>query len=78
MRDGTYYIRGQVSLSDLTRYQIILNSPSETITTIGGYVFSKRAHLPERGEVLVDDGYSMRVEDVIDNRVTAVILTELN
>lgn len=74
---GEWYVRGHVALSDLPDYGIDLPDDNEAYNSVGGLVFSELGRLPQRGDVINVDGYSLRVDSVRENRVTAVRIRPL-
>jgi CBS domain containing-hemolysin-like protein len=71
--NGDWFVRGHVSLDDLTDNGIELPVDSDaSYTSIGGYVFDELGRLPKRGDEIRKDGYLIRVESVRENRVEAV------
>jgi len=69
---GEWFVRGHVSLGDLADRGIELPVDNDTYNSIGGYVFGELGRLPKRGDTIVADGYTIRVESVRENRVEAV------
>jgi len=69
---GEWFVRGHVSLGDLADRGIELPVSDDTYNSIGGYVFGELGRLPKRGDTIVADGYTIRVESVRENRVEAV------
>jgi CBS domain containing-hemolysin-like protein len=65
-------VRGHVSLGDLADRGIELPVDSDAYNSIGGYVFGELGRLPKRGDSIVANGYTIRVESVRENRVEAV------
>jgi CBS domain containing-hemolysin-like protein len=69
---GEWFVRGHVSLGDLADRGIELPVDSDAYNSIGGYVFGELGRLPKRGDSIVANGYTIRVESVRENRVEAV------
>ena len=69
---GEWFVRGHVSLGDLADVGIELPADSDAYNSVGGYVFGELGRLPKRGDTIVADGYTIRVESVRENRVEAV------
>jgi CBS domain containing-hemolysin-like protein len=69
---GEWFVRGHVSLGDLADRGIELPVEGDAYNSIGGYVFGELGRLPKRGDTIVADGYTIRVEAVRENRVEAV------
>jgi CBS domain containing-hemolysin-like protein len=72
LANGDWYVRGHVSLGDLADRGIDLPVDTDAFNSIGGYVFGELGRLPKRGDLIVADGYEIRVESVRENRVEAV------
>ena len=70
--DGDYLVRGHVALADLADHGLHLPVDSDAYNSIGGFVFAQLGRLPRRGDVVVADGLSLRVESVRENRVEIV------
>ena len=71
--NGDWFVRGHVSLDDLTDNGVELPVEEDAAyTSIGGYVFDQLGRLPKRGDEIRVDGYLIRVESVRENRVEAV------
>jgi CBS domain containing-hemolysin-like protein len=77
LSDGDFYVRGHVSLGDLADQGIELPVDTDAFNSIGGYVFSELGRGPRRGDRIVADGYTIRVESVRDNRIVAVRIARL-
>ena len=65
-------MRGHVSLGDLADRGIELPVDTDAYNSIGGYVFGELGRLPKRGDLIIADGYEIRVESVRENRIEAV------
>ncbi|HET9199092.1 MAG TPA: hemolysin family protein [Solirubrobacterales bacterium] len=72
LANGDWFVRGHVSLGDLADAGIDLPVDTETYNSVGGYVFGELGRLPKRGDSIVADGYTIRVEAVRENRIEAV------
>ena len=72
LANGDWYVRGHVSLGDLADRGIELPVDTDAFNSIGGYVFGELGRLPKRGDLIVADGYEIRVESVRENRIEAV------
>jgi magnesium and cobalt exporter, CNNM family len=72
LANGDWYVRGHVSLGDLTDRGIELPVDTDAYNSIGGYVFGELGRLPKRGDLITADGYEIRVESVRENRIEAV------
>ena len=72
LANGDWYVRGHVSLGDLTDRGIELPVDTDAYNSIGGYVFGELGRLPKRGDVIAADGFEIRVESVRENRIEAV------
>ncbi len=74
--DGDWFVRGHVSIADLTDHGLELPVDRDAYTSIGGFVFGELGRLPRRGDTVHADGYSIRVESVRENRIEAVRIRE--
>jgi CBS domain containing-hemolysin-like protein len=72
LTNGDWYVRGHVSLGDLSDRGIELPVDTDAYNSIGGYVFGELGRLPKRGDVISADGFEIRVESVRENRIDAV------
>jgi CBS domain containing-hemolysin-like protein len=72
LANGDWYVRGHVSLGDLSDRGIELPVDTDAYNSIGGYVFGELGRLPKRGDLIAADGYEIRVESVRENRIEAV------
>lgn len=73
LANGDWFIRGHVPITDLIDYGIELEADEDsTYNSVGGWVFGELGRLPKRGDMVRENGYSVRVEAVRENRVEAV------
>jgi CBS domain containing-hemolysin-like protein len=72
LTNGDWFVRGHVSLGDLTDAGIELPADNDAYNSVGGYVFAELGRLPKRGDAIVANGYTIRVEAVRENRIEAV------
>jgi len=72
LTNGDYFVRGHVSLGDLADAGIELPVDTDAYNSVGGYVFGELGRLPKRGDSIVTNGYTIRVEAVRENRIEAV------
>ncbi|MGA8219276.1 MAG: hemolysin family protein [Solirubrobacterales bacterium] len=72
LANGDWYVRGHVSLGDLSDRGIELPVDTDAYNSIGGYVFGELGRLPKRGDLITADGFQIRVESVRENRIEAV------
>ncbi|HVO54123.1 MAG TPA: hemolysin family protein [Solirubrobacterales bacterium] len=72
LTNGDWFVRGHVSLGDLADAGIELPVDSDAYNSVGGYVFGELGRLPKRGDSIVANGYTIRVEAVRENRIEAV------
>jgi CBS domain containing-hemolysin-like protein len=72
LASGEWFVRGHVSLGDLADAGIELPVDTDAYNSIGGYVFGELGRLPKRGDTIVANGYTIRVESVRENRIEAV------
>lgn len=72
LTNGDWFVRGHVSLGDLADAGIELPVDTDAYNSVGGYVFGELGRLPRRGDSIVSNGYTIRVEAVRENRIEAV------
>jgi len=72
LASGEWFVRGHVSLGDLSDVGIELPVDTDAYNSVGGYVFGELGRLPKRGDTIVANGYTIRVESVRENRIEAV------
>jgi CBS domain containing-hemolysin-like protein len=72
LANGDWFVRGHVAVTDLHDYGLQLPADSDAYNSVGGFVFAQLGRLPKRGDTVIADGYSIRVESVRDNRIEAV------
>lgn len=71
IQEGEYLINGRVLLDDISEL-LEVNLEEETVSTIGGYVFSRLGRKPVKGDSVEFDGYLFQVSDVKGYRITRV------
>jgi CBS domain containing-hemolysin-like protein len=72
LTNGDWFVRGHVSLGDLSDAGIELPVDTDAYNSVGGYVFGELGRLPKRGDSIKANGYTIRVESVRENRIEAV------
>jgi CBS domain containing-hemolysin-like protein len=72
LASGEWFVRGHVSLGDLSDAGIELPVDTDAYNSVGGYVFGELGRLPKRGDTITANGYTIRVESVRENRIEAV------
>jgi CBS domain containing-hemolysin-like protein len=78
LANGDWYARGHVPITDLTDYGIDLQADSDAYNSVGGFVFGELGRLPKRGDMIYANDYSLRVENVRENRIEAVRIRDHN
>jgi CBS domain containing-hemolysin-like protein len=76
LSNGDWFVRGHVSLGDLSDVGIELPVDSDAYNSIGGFVFGELGRLPKRGDAISVDGLTIRVESVRENRIVAVRISQ--
>jgi CBS domain containing-hemolysin-like protein len=76
LANGDWFVRGHVAVTDLSDYGLELPVDTDAYNSIGGYVFNELGRLPRRGDTVVANGFSIRVESVRENRIEAVRIRE--
>ncbi len=77
LASGEWFVRGHVSLGDLSDAGIELPVDTDAYNSVGGYVFGELGRLPKRGDSITANGYTIRVESVRENRIEAVRISGL-
>src|SRR5690606_13903133 len=70
--DGRLIVRGHVPLEDLADHGVELHD--ETVTSVGGLVFTRLGRLPRTGDSVVADGWELTVEATRGTRVVLVAI----
>jgi CBS domain containing-hemolysin-like protein len=73
--DGRFLVRGHVSLEDLADHGV--NVVDETVTSVGGLVFTRLGRLPRTGDTVAVDGWQFTVEATQGTRVVLVAIDRL-
>ena len=76
LANGDWFVRGHVAITDLIDYGLELPVDSDAYNSVGGFVFGELGRLPKRGDTVMHNGYSIRVESVRENRIEAVRIRE--
>src|SRR3954449_519055 len=72
LTNGDWFVRGHVSLGDLSYVGVGLPGDPDPYTSVGGFFFGELGRLPKRGDTITANGYTIRVESVRENRIEAV------
>jgi CBS domain containing-hemolysin-like protein len=70
--DGRLIVRGHVPLEDLADHGVEL--VDETVTSVGGLVFTRLGRLPRTGDTITVDGWTLTVEATSGTRVVLVAI----
>jgi CBS domain containing-hemolysin-like protein len=70
--DGRLLVRGHVPLEDLVDHGVEL--VDETVTSVGGLVFTRLGRLPRTGDSVTVDGWTLTVEGTRGTRVVLVAI----
>lgn len=70
--DGRLIVRGHVPLEDLADHGVEL--VDDTVTSVGGLVFTRLGRLPRTGDSVVADGWQLTVEATRGTRVVLVAI----
>ncbi|WP_458189213.1 hemolysin family protein [Haladaptatus sp. NG-WS-4] len=71
--DGIYAVDGGVPVQEVND-RLDTDFESEDVETIGGYVFSQLGRVPEVGDRIEREGYSLAVDDVENARIARLII----
>jgi CBS domain containing-hemolysin-like protein len=70
--NGDWFVRGHVPVADLEDHGLDLPIDTDAYNSVGGFVFAELGRRPKRGDSIIANGYSIRVESVRRNRIEAV------
>ena len=70
--DGRLIVRGHVPIEDLADHGVEL--VDDTVTSVGGLVFTRLGRLPRTGDTVVADGWQLTVEATRGTRVVLVAI----
>ena len=73
--DGRLMVRGHVPLEDLEDYGVEIEE--ESVTSVGGLIFTRLGRLPQTGEMIEVDGWRLTVEAIRGTRIALVSLEKL-
>jgi CBS domain containing-hemolysin-like protein len=76
LANGDWFVRGHVAVTDLLDHGLELPVESDAYNSVGGFVFAELGRLPRRGDTVMADGFSIRVESVRENCIEAVRIRE--
>jgi putative hemolysin len=73
---GEAVVQGHAALHDVND-ALKLKLPTDVDVTLGGFVMTRLAHIPEKGETFVHEGVRFTVERIVRHRVLLVRVTPL-
>ena len=73
LADNEYVLNGRVLMEEVSE-MLDIQLEEETVSTIGGYVFSRLGRKPVKGDVVYFDGFYFEVMEVIGFRITKVMV----
>ncbi|OLN28512.1 hemolysin family protein [Desulfosporosinus metallidurans] len=71
LAENEYLLNGRVLLEEVSE-MLEIQLEEETVSTIGGYVFSRLGRKPVKGDAVYFDGFHFEVMEVIGFRITKV------
>ncbi len=71
--ENEYVLNGRVLMEEVSE-MLEIQLEEETVSTIGGYVFSRLGRKPVKGDVVYFDGFYFEVIEVIGFRITKVMV----
>ncbi len=75
--NGDLLASGYISISDLSRLSVNLPPRSESINSLGGYVFDALGRLPRDGDIITVGAYTLQVQGMEASRVAWVVISEI-
>ena len=73
--ENTVQVDGGMSVSEANE-ELDLNIPEGRYETIAGYALSRLGHLPQEGEIVLGDGFTMVVAEVHGTKIESVLVTK--
>ncbi|HZK52807.1 MAG TPA: hemolysin family protein [Desulfosporosinus sp.] len=73
--ENEYILNGRVLLEEVSE-MLKIQLHEDTVSTIGGYVFSRIGRKPVKGDVVYSDGFNFEVLEVLGFRITKVKVIE--
>ena len=74
LAENEYILNGRVLLEEVSE-MLGIELEEDTVSTIGGYVFSRIGRKPVKGDIVYFDGFNFEVIEVIGYRITKVEVT---
>lgn len=71
LAENEYILNGRVLLEEVSE-MLEIQLEEDTVSTIGGYVFSRIGRKPVKGDIVYFDGFNFEVMEVIGYRITKV------
>ncbi|SDH89367.1 hemolysin family protein [Desulfosporosinus hippei] len=71
--ENEYVLNGRVLMEEVSE-MLDIQLEEETVSTIGGYVFSRIGRKPVKGDVIYFDGFLFEVMEVLGFRITKVLV----
>jgi len=75
LAENEYILNGRVLLEEVSE-MLGIQLEEDTVSTIGGYVFSRIGRKPVKGDLVYFDGFNFEVMEVIGYRITKVKVVE--
>ena len=77
--ENKFIMSGKVDLDEIeAKLNIIIDVPDEDFETLGGFILNHAGTIPEIGFSFTQHGYSYKVTEVENNRITKVEIEKLN
>lgn len=73
LAENEYVLNGRVLMEEVSE-MLDIQLEEETVSTIGGYVFSRLGRKPVKGDVVYFDGFHFEVMEVMGFRITKVMV----
>jgi putative hemolysin len=73
--ENTVQVDGGMSVSEANE-ELDLNIPEGRYETIAGFALSRLGHLPQEGEIVLGDGFTMVVAEVHGTKIESVLVTK--
>ena len=71
LAENEYILNGRVLLEEVSE-MLNIQLEEDTVSTIGGYIFSRIGRKPDKGDLVYSDGFNFEVMEVLGYRITKV------
>jgi len=77
LAENEYILNGRVLLEEVSE-MLNIELEEDTVSTIGGYIFSRIGRKPDKGDLVYFDGFNFEVMEVLGYRITKVKVMKMS